>query len=79
MAVISILIVNGEPSMLLPIGKSEDITLRFFGGNLDRSQFALQLSPDHRVSFTMDAKVVQVPIWDGSGSLLSAAATLCWL
>ncbi|GLA34819.1 hypothetical protein AnigIFM63309_008997 [Aspergillus niger] len=56
---------------------TEDISLNSFGGSFDGSQFTLQLSPDHRVSFNMDAKAVQVPIWDGSGSrLLSAVATL---
>ena len=64
MAVNSILIVNSEPSILFPVGKPENIILNFFGGSLDRSQFTLQLSPDHRVSFTMDAKAVQVPIWN---------------
>lgn len=59
--------------------ETEDFILNFFGGSLDRSQFTLQLSPDHRVSFTMDAKAVQVPIWDDSGSLLSVAAILEWL
>ncbi|RDK39616.1 RHS repeat protein [Aspergillus phoenicis ATCC 13157] len=55
---------------------TEDISLNSFGGSFDGSQFTLQLSPDHRVSFNMDAKAVQVPIWDGSGSLLSAVASL---
>ncbi|KAL7654612.1 hypothetical protein ACMYSQ_006618 [Aspergillus niger] len=55
---------------------TEDISLNSFGGSFDGPQFTLQLSPDHRVSFNMDAKAVQVPIWDGSGSLLSAVASL---
>ncbi|GKZ79681.1 hypothetical protein AnigIFM56816_003885 [Aspergillus niger] len=55
---------------------TEDIGLNSFGGSFDGPQFTLQLSPDHRVSFNMDAKAVQVPIWDGSGSLLSAVASL---
>ncbi|GKZ33299.1 hypothetical protein AbraIFM66950_003142 [Aspergillus brasiliensis] len=55
---------------------AEDISLNSFGVSFDRSQFTLQLSPDHRVSFTMDAKAAQVPIWNGPGSLLSAVGTL---
>ncbi|GCB25860.1 K(+)/H(+) antiporter 1 [Aspergillus awamori] len=46
---------------------AEDISLNVFGGSFDRSQFALQLSPDHRVSFSMDTKAAQVPIWDVQG------------
>ncbi|RAK83114.1 RHS repeat protein [Aspergillus costaricaensis CBS 115574] len=44
------------------------------GGGFDGSLFTLHLSPDHRVSFTIDAQAAHVPAWDVTGASLSTAA-----
>ncbi|PLB35570.1 uncharacterized protein BDW47DRAFT_133359 [Aspergillus candidus] len=43
------------------------------GSTFVGSQFTLQLSPNHRVFFTIDTQAAHVPAWDVTGTSLSAA------
>ncbi|PWY68690.1 RHS repeat protein [Aspergillus eucalypticola CBS 122712] len=48
---------------------AEDVSLNALAGeSYDGSQLLLQLSPDHRVCFTINAQAVHVPAWDVTAS-----------
>ncbi|OOF99569.1 hypothetical protein ASPCADRAFT_203341 [Aspergillus carbonarius ITEM 5010] len=58
---------------------AENISLKSFeGGSFEGSQSTFRLSPEHRVSFTIDTQAAHVPAWDVTGSLLSANTRGFW-